>query len=83
MASQISGLDPLQGYLKHGNYVVEMHVPYLQLEAKHEKFIERKIEPPSGPESNGKHVPPSPEPPSVPSLELKPKPPEQQQHFFE
>jgi len=44
MASEISGLDPLHGYLKHGNYVVRLRVPYLQLEARHEKFIERKLE---------------------------------------
>jgi type IV secretory pathway TraG/TraD family ATPase VirD4 len=44
MASQISGLDPLHGYLKHGNLVVEMKVPYMELENRHEKFIERKIE---------------------------------------
>jgi hypothetical protein len=45
MASQISGLDPLHGYLKHGNLVVEMKLPYMELEGHHEKFIERKIEP--------------------------------------
>ena len=44
MASEIGGLDPLHGFLKHGNYVVRLRVPYLQLEAQHEKFIERRAE---------------------------------------
>jgi hypothetical protein len=45
MASEISGLEPLYGYLKHGNYVVRLQVPYIELENRHEKFIERKIDP--------------------------------------
>jgi len=45
MASEISGLEPLQGFLKHGNYVVRLQVPYLELKNRHEKFIERKIDP--------------------------------------
>ena len=32
MASEIGGLDPLHGYLKHGNLVVRMRFPYLELE---------------------------------------------------
>jgi hypothetical protein len=80
MASEISGLDPLHGYLKHGNYVVRMRVPYLQLEAHHEKFVERKIEPSS---SNGyEAAPPKQEPVAAQQMELKPAQ-EQQQHFFE
>jgi hypothetical protein len=45
MASEISGLEPLYGYLKHGNYVVPLQVPYIDLENRHEKFIERRIDP--------------------------------------
>jgi hypothetical protein len=45
MASEISGLEPLHGYLKHGNYVVPLQVPYINLENHHEKFIERRIDP--------------------------------------
>ena len=58
MASEISGLDPLHGYLKHGNLVVGCAFPYLEL-PKHmrEKFIERKTsdgrQPRSGASSNG------------------------------
>ena len=43
MASEIGGLEPLHGYLKHGNLVVRMRIPYLKLAEPAEKFIERKI----------------------------------------
>jgi len=43
MASEIGGLEPLHGYLKHGNLVVRMRMPYLTLDEPAEKFIERKI----------------------------------------
>jgi hypothetical protein len=75
MASEIGGLDPLHGFLKHGNYVVRLRVPYLQLEAHHEKFIERKINPPTHVE-----VPPTSEPPRNPSGEQNGM---GQQHFYE
>jgi len=42
MASEVAGLDPLHGYLKHGNLVVRMRFPYLELESHAEKYIERK-----------------------------------------
>jgi len=45
MASEVGGLDPLHGYLKHGNLVVQMRFPYLELPSHTEKFIERKITP--------------------------------------
>jgi hypothetical protein len=80
MASEISGLYPLHGYLKHCNYVVRMSVPYLQLEAHYEKFVEGKIEPSS---SNGYEAAPTKrEPVAVQQMEQKPAQ-EQQQHFFE
>ena len=31
MSSEVAGLDPLHGYLKHGNLVVRMRFPYLEL----------------------------------------------------
>ena len=86
MASEIGGLDPLHGFLKHGNYVVRLRVPYLQLEAHHEKFIERR------PKEDGtlgqvKYVPPSIEPPrDAPGAQMEIKPLSQnqgQQHFYE
>ncbi len=43
MASEVAGLDPLHGYLKHGNLVLRMRFPYLELKANAEKFIERKM----------------------------------------
>ncbi|MGA8530850.1 MAG: type IV secretion system DNA-binding domain-containing protein [Acidobacteriaceae bacterium] len=47
MASEIGGLEPLHGYLKHGNLVVRMRMPYLKLDEPAEKFIERKMTPPA------------------------------------
>ena len=47
MASEIGGLEPLHGYLKHGNLVVRMRIPYLKLEEPAEKFIERKMTTPT------------------------------------
>jgi hypothetical protein len=35
----------LMEYLKHGNYVVPLQVPYINLKNHHEKFIERRIDP--------------------------------------
>ena len=49
MASEIGGLEPLHGYLKHGNLVVRMRIPYLKLEEPAEKFIERKLTMPALP----------------------------------
>jgi len=45
MASEVGGLDPLHGYLKHGNLVVQMRFPYIELANHTEKFIERKMTP--------------------------------------
>jgi type IV secretory pathway TraG/TraD family ATPase VirD4 len=42
MASEVAGLDPLHGYLKHGNLVLRMRFPYLELKDHAEKYIERK-----------------------------------------
>ncbi|MFP5276597.1 MAG: type IV secretion system DNA-binding domain-containing protein, partial [Acidobacteriota bacterium] len=47
MASEIGGLEPLHGYLKHGNLVVRMRMPYLKLDEQAEKFIERKMTTPA------------------------------------
>src|SRR6202171_4707705 len=43
MASEISGLAPLHGYLKSGNLVVRMSFPYIVLANKQPAFIEREI----------------------------------------
>ena len=43
MPSEITGLEPLHGYLKTGNLVVPMSFPYIQLADKQPKFIERKV----------------------------------------
>ncbi|MGB7667986.1 MAG: hypothetical protein WBL66_12080, partial [Candidatus Acidiferrales bacterium] len=43
MASEISGLADLRGYLKKGNLVVRMNFPFVELPAKQPKYIERPI----------------------------------------
>ena len=44
MASEISGLADLHGYLKKGNLVVRMNFPFIDVSAKQPKYIERPIE---------------------------------------
>lgn len=39
--SEISGLEPLHAYLKHGNYVAQFSFPKLEIEPTQAKFIER------------------------------------------
>jgi len=56
MASEITGLEPLHGFLKNGNLVVRMSFPYIELPEKQPKFIERIKEP--IPESTSKALPP-------------------------
>ncbi|HWY45322.1 MAG TPA: type IV secretion system DNA-binding domain-containing protein [Candidatus Sulfotelmatobacter sp.] len=41
MASEITGLEPLNGFLKNGNLVARMSFPYIELPEKQPKFIER------------------------------------------
>jgi len=75
MASEISGLDDLHGYLKYGNYVVRMRLPYLQREVRNEKFIARNIE---------EHLPVAASPKNETAPRIEPKRvQEQQQHYFE
>jgi hypothetical protein len=85
MASEIDGLDPLQGYLKHGNYVVRLRVPYLKIEERHERFIERKIVRPDNLARNdgGDVSPPFELDRPAGQWELKPPTQAQQQPFFE
>ena len=45
MASEVGGLDPLHGYMKHGNLVLPMRFPYLNLQSNVAKFVERKLSP--------------------------------------
>jgi hypothetical protein len=41
MASEIQGLEPLHGFLKLGNLVVRLSLPFLDLPKRHPKFVER------------------------------------------
>lgn len=43
MASEISGLADLCGYLKKGNLVARMNFPFIELPSKHPKYIERPM----------------------------------------
>jgi hypothetical protein len=71
----------LDGYLKHGNYVVELRVPYLQLPLQHEKFVARK---PRADAPASMPLPVAPPGPSGQPMELKPPSPSQGQvPFFE
>jgi Type IV secretion-system coupling protein DNA-binding domain len=49
MASEISGLEKLHGYLKCGNLVVRMSLPYIELESREPQYIERPALPPPEP----------------------------------
>jgi len=49
MASEISGLEKLHGYLKCGNLVVRLSLPYIELEAREPQYVERPALPPSEP----------------------------------
>lgn len=44
MASEIRGLANLHGYLTSGNLVVRMSFPFIQLPARHPKYIQRPVE---------------------------------------
>ncbi len=57
MASEVGGLDPLHGYLKHGNLVVQMRFPYLELANHAAKFVERKMKSAIPVQSVEPHVP--------------------------
>src|SRR5258706_5804682 len=46
MASEISGLEKMNGYLKCGNLVARMSLPYIQLETKEPQYIERPAQQP-------------------------------------
>jgi len=43
MASEIAGLEPLQGYIKQENYVVRVRFPYVGPIEKQPRFIERAV----------------------------------------
>lgn len=49
MASEISGLEKLHGYLKCGNLVVRLSLPYIELESREPQYIERPARPPEEP----------------------------------
>src|SRR6185437_13023860 len=44
IASEITGLPDLHGYLKKGNLVLRMNFPFIELPAKQPKYIERAVQ---------------------------------------
>jgi hypothetical protein len=54
MASEVGGLDPLHGYMKHGNLVLPIRFPYLNLQSNVAKFVERKLSPSTPPATSPK-----------------------------
>ncbi|MGC2887606.1 MAG: type IV secretion system DNA-binding domain-containing protein [Candidatus Acidiferrum sp.] len=46
MASEISGLEKMHGYLKCGNLVARMSLPYIELESKEPQYSERPAQQP-------------------------------------
>jgi hypothetical protein len=46
MASEISGLEKMHGYLKCGNLVARMSLPYIKLENREPQYIERPAQQP-------------------------------------
>ncbi len=45
MASEAAGLDSLHGCPKHGNLVVQMHFPWMELATHAEKFVQQNSTP--------------------------------------
>jgi len=91
MASEITGLEPLNGFLKNGNLVVRMSFPYIELPEKQPKFNERPSPavsgiPPGAPPQEKNDDPPAQKisPQEVKQTRQKQlNRAEQQQRFFE
>jgi hypothetical protein len=43
MASEISGLEPLHGFIKQENNVVPVHFQFAKMRGRQPEFIERKL----------------------------------------
>ena len=80
LASEISGLEDLHGYLKHGNLVTKLHMPYSKREPRAQGFIPRTASSPGIVEP----MLPKPNPPAGPaSQEIAPAETTQQQEQHE
>lgn len=92
MASEISGLADLHGYLKKGNLVLRMSFPFIELPAKQPKYIERTLKTKQTPQTTATTV----EENETPAQKLAPQEVKetyhhhlsrsasaQQEHFFE
>lgn len=84
MASEIAGLAALHGYLKVGNLVTRLHVPFVDLPFRHPALVERPT--PSAPLARVRSAPV--DVPAVPAHRLEPTPqlpkaPDHGQAFFQ
>jgi hypothetical protein len=61
LPSEISGLDDLRGFLKHGNHAARFSFPFLALEEKSPGFDERRMD--------DLLVPSTPPPPELEEIE--------------
>ncbi len=79
MASEVSGLEPLHGFIKQENKVVPVHFQFAKKHGRQPEFIERKL-----PEIAPRSSPPTPfadEPPTV-KLPLNPEQPTASANHF-
>lgn len=81
MASEVDGLAPLHGYMKHGNLVVRLRMPYMEVAEEQEAFIERAVAhmPATSP---GVKPAPAPEPAAEPGP-IKAAPANEEAMYFE
>jgi type IV secretory pathway TraG/TraD family ATPase VirD4 len=84
MASEITGLEPLEGYLKHGNYVVHLRTAYVELPTRQPAFVPHKPKPPeSGPNGSGALAPSHSSSSSGQQLAPEPSTEHQQDNFYD
>jgi hypothetical protein len=82
MGPQIMGLPSLHAYLRHGNFVVPIRMPFIPAEKHHPGFIRRSLPAPAEP------APPTTDatqPPQIVATEQMPEPdkdPEQAHEYF-
>ena len=90
MASEISGLPSMRGYLKVENLVARLHFPFIELPARQSSFVERPrpeaLRPPTAPVPSIRPAAPviqSPVPETVIAHERPASAPVAQQPFFQ
>ncbi len=85
MPSQIMGLPPLHAYLRHGNFVVPIRMPFLPAEKHHPGFIRRSLPALAAPAPPALPTTAATQPLQIVGLEQKPvedKAQDQAQEYF-